>query len=122
MLKTRNLLALGITLVLLMAFMIPLAAAQPAQQATATPEPTLAATETPAATEAVTPTETSVAPAVSPLATPIATPVSTPGTLPTTGGSDDGMAALGTMVIVLGALLLLGAFGLALSRRGRTIH
>jgi hypothetical protein len=66
------------------------------------------------------PTATSVAPAVSPLATAAPGAVSTPSTLPATGGSDDGTAALGTLVIILGAVLVLGGFGVALSRRSHT--
>ncbi len=109
MLKSRNLLVIGVILITLMAVTIPLASAQPVQQATTTPEATVAATDTPEATVA--------APAVSPLATPGVT--GTPSTLPTTGGSDDGAAALSLIVVALGALILLGAFGLAMSRRTR---
>ncbi|HTP10138.1 MAG TPA: hypothetical protein VMP08_17915, partial [Anaerolineae bacterium] len=103
------------------------AAAHPAQQDTATPEvtiaatdtlvPTVAATDTPEPTVAA--TATAVAPAVSPLATPSATPVSTPSTLPITGGSDDGTAAFSLLLIAAGAVILVGVFGLALSRRTR---
>ncbi|MBI5567540.1 MAG: hypothetical protein HY870_21755 [Chloroflexi bacterium] len=89
--------------------------ARPAQQATVTPVATVAATQVVTPTETLVPTAvstaTSVAPAVSPLATP--------GTLPQTGASDEGTAALSLLVAVVGALLLLGAFGLALSRRPR---
>ncbi len=121
MLKFRNLLAVGLAIVMLMAVMIPLTAAQPAQQGTATPEATTVATSTPEATLTATvePSPTSAAPAVSPLATPAATAVGTPSILPKTGGENDGAAALGGIVLALGALILLGAFGLALSRRTR---
>jgi hypothetical protein len=107
MFKFRNLLATGIALVMLAAFMIPLTAAQPAQQATATPEATIAATETPEATM--------VATAVSPTETVI----STPSTLPTTGSSDGGAAILGLVVVAVGALMVVGAVGLVMSRRTR---
>ena len=99
MFKFRNLLATGIALVMLAAFMIPLTAAQPAQQATATPEATTAAT---VAATAVSPTETAI---------------STPSTLPTTGGSDGGAAILGLVVVAVGALMVVGAVGLIMSRR-----
>ncbi len=117
MFKLRNLLAVGIAVLLLMAVMIPLAGAQPVQQATDTPVPTVADTATPEATA------TSVAPAVSPLATPstgagtTSSPVSTPSTLPTTGGSDDSAVMLSLLAIVMGVAVLLGAAGLAVSRR-----
>jgi hypothetical protein len=97
MFKFRNLLATGIALVMLAAFMIPLTAAQPAQQATATPEATMAAT-------AVSPTETAI---------------STPSTLPTTGSSDGSAAILGLVVVAGGALMVVGAVGLIMSRRTR---
>ena len=103
MFKFRQLLALGIAAVMLMAVMIPWASARPAQQDTPTPEATIAATEV----------MTSEAPAVSPLATP----ESTPSTLPTTGGNNDMGAALGLILLALGALVLFGAFGLAMSHR-----
>ena len=127
MFKLRNLLAVGIAVLLLMAVMIPLAGAQPVQQATDTPVPTVADTATPEATAVTTatlePTATSVAPAVSPLATPStgasssSSPVSTPSTLPTTGGSDDSAVMLSLLAIVMGVAVLLGAAGLAMSRR-----
>jgi len=56
---------------------------------------------------------------VSPLSTPEATAVSTPSTLPTTGGDNTGAAGLGLIMLVVGALLLLGAFGFAMSHRTR---
>ena len=116
--KSRNLLAIGIALVMLAAFMIPLTFAQPAQQATATPESTTVATETPEATAMATvesPIATSEVTATT--APPTATAVSTPSTLPTTGGSNDGMATLGLIVIVVGALIVVGAGALLVSRR-----
>ncbi len=127
MFKSRVSLAIVLSLVMMMMFALPLAWAQPAQQGTATPAPTVAATDTPVPTEAVTPTleptATSVAPAVSPLATPKSpTAASTPSTLPTTGGSDDGTAALGMLAIVAGAVLLIGMYGIVRSRRGQTPH
>lgn len=119
MLTIRNLLGVGIAVVLMLALTTAGAFAQPMQQATATPE----ATVTVEATQVVTPTETltptlepsptSVAPAVSPLATPEATPA----TLPTTGGSSDGTAGLSLLALGIGAVLILGALGLAWSRR-----
>lgn len=122
MFKSRILLTLGVSLVMLL-MALPIAQAQPAQQTTVTPEPTVAVTSTPAATETLTstlgPTATSVAPAVSPLGTPQPTAIGTPSTLPKTGGSDDGMAVFGVLVIIAGVALLLGALGLALSRRSQ---
>ena len=120
MLKYRNLMAIGIVVVMMLAIMTSWASAQPARQDTATP----AATDTPAVTAVATdtpvPTATEVmAPTVSPLSTPEATAVSTPSTLPTTGGDNTGMAGLGLIVLVVGALLLLGAFGFAMSHRTR---
>ena len=127
MFRVRNLIGVGVAMILMLALTTAGVLAQPVQQGTATPEATatLEATATVEATQVVTPTETSVptveptatsvAPAVSPLATPTA--VSTPGTLPTTGGSDDGTAALSLLVVAVGAVLILGAFTLALSRR-----
>jgi len=111
MFKSRNLLAIGIALVMLAAFMIPLTSAHPAQQETATPEATMAATEMPEATVAAT--------VVSPIATSdaTATAISTPSTLPTTGGSDGGTAVLGLIVAAVGVLMVVGAVGLVLSRR-----
>jgi Asp-tRNA(Asn)/Glu-tRNA(Gln) amidotransferase A subunit family amidase len=103
--------ATGIALVVLVAFMIPMVSAQPVQQATDTPEATVAATNTPEATLA--PTE------MSPVATPTATAVSTPSTLPTTGGSDGGAAVLGFVALVFGALILFGGLGVAVSRHTR---
>jgi len=123
MLKSRILLAIGLSLIMML-IAIPFAMAQPQQQATPTPEPPLAMTNTPEATAAPTntlePTATSVAPAVSPLATPGPGAVSTPSTLPATGASDDGSAALGTLAIIVGAVLIVGGFGVALSRRSHT--
>jgi hypothetical protein len=126
MLKYRNLLAIGIVVVMMLAIMTSWASAQPARQDTATPAATdtPAVTDTPAATAVATdtpvPTATEVvAPAVSPLSTPEATAVSTPSTLPTTGGDNTGAAGLGLIVLVVGALLLLGAFGFAMSHRTR---
>ncbi len=121
MFKIRNLLGVGMAVMVMLALTTAGAFAQPAQQATATPEATatieatVAATQIATATATLTPT--SVAPAVSPLATPRPTAVSTPSTLPTTGGSDDGTAALSVLVLALGVLLLMGGFGLALARR-----
>ena len=104
MFKFRQLLTAGIALAVLMALMIPFAAAQPAQQATATPE----------ATVATTPEVTVAATQVS----PTATIASTPSTLPTTGGSDGGAANLGLVVLVVGALMVVGGVvGLVMSRR-----
>ena len=88
MFKFRQLLTVGIAFAVLMALMIPFAAAQPAQQATATPGATAAATL-----------------------------VSTPSTLPATGGSDNGAATLGLIVLAVGALMVVGAVGLVMSRR-----
>ena len=90
MFKFRQLLTVGTAFVVLMALMIPFAAAQPAQQATATPGATAAATL-----------------------------VSTPSTLPATGGSDNGAATLGLIVLVAGVLTIVGAVGLVMSRRTR---
>ena len=119
--ETRTLLALGISLVMTMAVMTQLTAAEPQQQATATPAATSAATNTPAATAAPTNTPavtaTSVAPTVSPVATPRPTLISTPSTLPKTGGSDDGAAGLGLITIIVGVLILMGVFAMAMSRR-----
>jgi hypothetical protein len=119
MLKIRNLVAVGITLALMMVVMIPLTAAQPLAQVTETPaattEPTVTTGATLTATAEASPT--SQAPTVSPLTTPEATAISTPSTLPTTGGGDDGTAMMGLIALVLGILILFGAFGLALSRR-----
>jgi hypothetical protein len=129
MFKFRNLLAIGIAVVMLVIVTTPWASARPLQQATATPEattlptdtpaPTIAATDTPAPTIAASDTVTPVAPAVSPLATPGATPVGTPSTLPATGGSDDGAAALSLLLMATGAVILAGLAGLAASRRSR---
>ncbi len=119
MYKFRNLLVVGIAVMMLVFLMAPWAAAQPFQQATGTPEATTAATDTPVPTIAATATEASVAPAVSPLSTPSATPVSTPSTLPTTGGSDDGSAALSLLLMAAGAIILLSLAGFAVSRRSR---
>ncbi len=88
MFKFRQLLTVGTAFAVLMALMIPFAAAQPAQQATATSGATAAATL-----------------------------VSTPSTLPATGGSDDGATTLGLIVLVIGALMVVGAVGLVMSRR-----
>ncbi len=124
MIKSRNLLVVGLTLVMLI-LMTSWASAQPAQQATATPEVSVLPTDTPAPTsvptEAATATieATAVAPAVSPLATPGATPAATPSTLPTTGGSDDGTAALSLLLMAAGALILVSVLGMAISRRPR---
>ena len=106
---SRTLLALGITLVMMMVVMIPLAAAEPQQQATATPAPTTPATTAPAATLTATKqvSPTRVAP----------TPISTPSTLPKTGGSDDSAAGLGLIAIIVGVLILMGVFAMAMSRR-----
>ena len=118
MIKFRNLLAVGIAVVMLVILTTPWASAQPFQQATGTPEATTLPTDTPAPTiAATTATVTSVAPAVSPLGTPSATPVSTPSTLPTTGGSDDGSAALSLLLMAAGAVILASLAGLAVSRR-----
>ncbi len=135
MFKFRNLLGVTIATVMMVILMTAGASAHPALQDTATPEattittdtpaPTAAATDTPAPTIAATVaatstvTPTAVAPAVSPLATPSATPVSTPSTLPTTGGSDDGSAALSLLLVVAGAVILVGVLGVTLSRRSR---
>jgi len=105
MFKFRQLLTVGTAFVVLMALMIPFAAAQPAQQATATPGATTAATQ---------PAQQATA---TPGATAAATLVSTPSTLPATGGSDDGAATLGLIVLVVGALMVVGAVGLVMSRR-----
>ncbi len=112
MFRIRNLVGVGIALVMLI-LMTSLASAQPVQQGTVTP----VATTPPAVTATLVPTQTatSVAPAVSPLATP----VGTPGTLPTTGGSDDGTAALSLVLVAAGAVILVGVLGLAMSRRPR---
>jgi hypothetical protein len=109
MLKTRNLLAVAVILVMMMAVMIPLTAAQPAQQAT--PTPTTAGP--------ITGTATVAAPGAAVTGTAVVSPtaVGTPGTLPTTGGSDDGSANLGLILLALGALILFGVFGIAMSRR-----
>ena len=123
MFKVRNLLGVGIAVVVMLAIVTTGVFAHPVQQATVTPEATAAATEVMTPTETLTPTEVSspasVAPAVSPLATPQATIVGTPSTLPTTGGSDDGSAALSFLVLALGAVILLGVASVALSRRTR---
>jgi len=122
--KSRNLMAIGIALIMLAAFMIPLTFAEPAQQATATPESTTAATQTPGATAAATVVSPIATPEVTatPLVTattvsPTATAIGTPGTLPTTGGRDSGSAVLGLIVIVIGALIVVGAVALRMSRR-----
>ncbi len=130
MFKFRNLLVVGIAVMILVFLMAPLASARPFLQDTATPEattlpsdtpaPSAVATDTPVPTVAATATEAAVAPAVSPLSTPSATPVSTPSTLPTTGGSDDGTAGLSLLLIGAGALIILASLaGLAVSRRSR---
>jgi len=61
MFKFRQLLTVGTAFVVLMALMIPFAAAQPAQQATATPGATTAATQ-PAQQATATPGATAAAP------------------------------------------------------------
>lgn len=139
MFKFRNLLVVGIGVMMLVFLMAPWASAQPFLQDTATPEattfpsdtpapssvatdtpmPTTAATDTPEPTVAATATEAAVAPAVTPLSTPSATPISTPSTLPTTGGSDDGTAAMSLLLIGAGVVILAGLAGLAMSRRSR---
>ena len=137
MLTSRNLLAIGLTVLMLLAVMTGWAFAQPVRQDTPTPVATDVATDTPVATETIAATEpvlatdtpaptetavatpTSVAPAVSPLATPVPTAVSTPSTLPKTGADNTGAAATGLLVFVTGAFLLLGAFSLSLLRRTR---
>ena len=135
MLKSRNFLAMGIVVVMMLAVMTSWASAQPVRQDTPTPEATAIATDTPVATETIAvtettsltdtpaptetamPTATSAAPTVSPIATPAATAISTPSTLPKTGGDNTGTATLGLLVFVVGALLILGGFSLALARR-----
>ena len=121
MFKVRNLLGVGSAIMVMLALTTAGAFAQPALQATVTPEATATieatVTATQVATSTATLTPTSVAPTVSPLATPRPTAISTPSTLPTTGGSDDGTAALSLFVLAVGVVLLLGGFGLALSRR-----
>jgi hypothetical protein len=110
MFKFRNLLAIGLALVMLAAFMIPLTSAQPAQQATETPEATATAT-------VVSPIATPEATAM--VVSPTATAISTPGTLPTTGGRDGGAAILSLIVVAVGALMVVGGVGLVMSRRTR---
>jgi hypothetical protein len=138
MFRIRNLLGVSIAVVVMLAIMTTGVFAHPAQQTTATPEATAVDTVTPEATlgdtatpeatiatptatitPTIVPSPTSVAPAVSPLATPKATIVGTPSTLPTTGGSDDGAAVVGLLALTLGAMLLLGAAGVARSQRTR---
>ncbi len=133
MFKFRNLLGVSIATIMMVILMTAGVSAHPVQQDTATPEATTVSTDTPVPTSAATDTPeptmaataaatttvtaTAVAPAVSPLATPSTTPISTPSTLPTTGGSDDGSAALSLLLIAAGAVILIGALGLATSRR-----
>ena len=124
MFKSRNLLVIGIVLVMLAAFMIPLASAQPAQQATETPEATATVSETPEATvtasetpEATLAATTVASPTITATTAPTATAVSTPSTLPTTGGSDNGATTLGLIVLAVGALMVVGGVGLVMSRR-----
>jgi hypothetical protein len=128
MFKLRNLLGVSIAVVMMILMSATWVSAQPMQQETATPEPTVLPTDTPsptvAPTETVTATATvtAVAPAVSPLSTPdptIATPVGTPSTLPTTGASDDSNGIFGLLLIVAGAVILLGILGLTMARRTR---
>ncbi len=137
MFKFRNLLVVGIAVVMAILMTTTWASAQPVQQGTVTPEattpptdtpvPTVSTTDTPAptvaATEALTATATAtaVAPAVSPLGTPvrIGTPIGTPSTLPTTGASDDGTGVLSLLLIAAGAVILISILGLALARRSR---
>jgi hypothetical protein len=117
MFKVRNLLGVGIAIVTMLALTTAGAFAQPAQQATATPEATATIEATVAATQVATSTATLTPTSVAPTVSPRPTAISTPSTLPTTGGSDDGTAALSLFVLAVGAVLLLGGFGLALSRR-----
>lgn len=121
MFKSRNLLVVSLVLISMMVFLIPLAAAQPAMQATETPEPTatVEATVTPMATST---TEATVVPdatstAIAPVVSPVATAVGTPSTLPTTGESDGNTAALALLVLAVGALIIVGAIGLAAASR-----
>ncbi len=109
MFKSRNLLAVSLVLISMMVFLIPLAAAQPAMQATETPEPTATVEAT------VTPMATSTA--IAPVVSPVATAVGTPSTLPTTGESDGNTAALALLVLAVGALIIVGAIGLAAASR-----
>lgn len=126
MFKSKNSLVIGLALVIILVTMIPSAFAQPLQQATTTPEATLAASVTPIATLAATSTQV-----VSPVATPTtaskvapAAPTlqSTPSTLPTTGGSDDngGLNLIwGVILLGLGAFVLFGALRLSTRRSQR---
>lgn len=115
MFKVRNLLGVGIAVVVMLAFTAAGVFAQPAQQATATPAATVAATQVVTPTATLVPTAVSTATVVAPAVSPLATPA----TLPKTGASDGGTAALSLFVAVVGALLILGAFGLAMSQRQR---
>ena len=120
MFRFRNLVGIGIAVAMLI-LMTSWAAAQPVLQGTATPEPGTSPVETPVPTVAATdtPMPTATATAVAPAVTPQATPVGTPSTLPKTGGSDDGTAAMSLLLVGAGAVILIGALGLALSRRSR---
>ena len=118
MFRFRNLVGVGIAVAMLI-FMTSWAAAQPVLQGTATPAPGTSPVETPVPTVAATDTPMPTATAVAPAVTPQATPKGTPSTLPTTGGSDDGTAAMSLLLVGAGAVILIGALGLALSRRSR---
>ncbi len=120
MFRFHNLVGIGIAVAMLI-LMTSWAVAAPVLQATDTPTPGTSPVTTPTtvATEAATDTPMPTATAVAPAVTPQATPVSTPSTLPTTGGSDDGTAAFSLLLVAVGAVILVGALGLALSRRSR---
>lgn len=120
MFKSRNLVAVGLAVVMLI-LMTTWASAQPVQQGTVTPEATTApgGTPVPTVSTSTTLTPTQIATAVAPAVSPLATPIGTPSTLPTTGGSDDGSAALSLLLIAAGAVILISLVGLTMSRRPR---